>query len=366
MSEEEFLKNVDSIASTCQLEIKPSIGKMFQCAVIHTENVDYFIFAASHFVIDGMSWRILMNDMIAISMYVEQGILPKVDSATNNILSYSKYCENLVEESYFDSELHYWNTQCVPYKLTSNNTKVGIYKNKVSFDKLDTKKILTGNSNVESILLSAFALELGKVTSNAEITIFLENHGRIDPNGRFDLSNSVGWFTTIYPIKVNTKNEMFEQIRRISYELTNVPNNGLGFSYLAIDRKNNKLFQCAKDNAKIYFNYLGEMGQESKDGELFKLSDIVISDEMDKDIDINMGIMCNAYIINEQLMIEIICSQQILSIKEVEYLLGNLHDQVLSFILEGIDVEKEELDFINTDIDLDDVDSIIRKINQLK
>ena len=97
-------------------------------------------------------------------------------------------------------------------------------------------------------------MKLLKTTINY---ITLEGHGRENSisKNNIDISNTLGWFTTMYPIELSTKDNIGDSIKHIKETLRQISTNG--------DR-----IWCYRWGIANYlllsFNYLGQLDQAGK------------------------------------------------------------------------------------------------------
>jgi non-ribosomal peptide synthase protein (TIGR01720 family) len=104
-------------------------------------------------------------------------------------------------------------------------------------------------------LLAALARALGSWASAPQVAIKLEGHGReTDLVDGVDLSRTVGWFTTAYPVVVPTQGPLGDHLRSVKTVLRDVPHAGLGYGLLRYGRDDAAL-ACEPE---VAFNYLGQ------------------------------------------------------------------------------------------------------------
>src|SRR5690606_35148625 len=84
--------------------------------------------------------------------------------------------------------------------------------------------------------------------------IVLEGHGREEIDGRIDITRTVGWFTTMYPVRLEVSEELGNSIKKVKESLRQIPNRGIGYGAL-LGYKPNSL-------PRISFNYLGQFDKE--------------------------------------------------------------------------------------------------------
>lgn len=87
----------------------------------------------------------------------------------------------------------------------------------------------------------------------------VEGHGREDLFDDLDLSRTVGWFTSLYPVRLTPGHDLGQSIKTIKEQLRAVPDKGLGHGllrYLGDADVRDQLRRAAQ--ARVTFNYLGQ------------------------------------------------------------------------------------------------------------
>ncbi|MFD4432107.1 amino acid adenylation domain-containing protein, partial [Nocardia sp. NPDC058497] len=242
------------------------------------------IVVAHHLVIDGVSWRILVPDLIAAWAQVSVGNTPVLAETGTSMRRWS---HALADESRTDSrvsELEYWRRVVEgPDPLigsreldaTADQTRtLRMVEREVAADV--TNALLTTlpglfHGGVEDALLATLALALvrwrGEATDTALVR--LEGHGRqeeVIPGA--DLSRTIGWFTSIYPVRLDLTGIDVDDaltggpaigaaIRTVKHQLLAVPDKGIGFGLLRYLNPATAAHLPARLPGHISFNYLG-------------------------------------------------------------------------------------------------------------
>jgi non-ribosomal peptide synthase protein (TIGR01720 family) len=121
----------------------------------------------------------------------------------------------------------------------------------------------TMRMQAHELLLTALVQTMGAWTGSATLLVDLEGHGREEIFGDVDLSRTVGWFTTIYPLLLDLEgiDDPGVALRSVKERIRSVPGRGLGYGllrYLAGDKE--LAAQMAQlPQAEISFNYLGQL-----------------------------------------------------------------------------------------------------------
>jgi amino acid adenylation domain-containing protein/non-ribosomal peptide synthase protein (TIGR01720 family) len=249
-------------------------GNVFNAVLIQTpaseENNRLFL-VAHHLVIDGVSWRILLEDFEILLEGLEHKRLPDLGKKGT---SYRQWQQELLaygKEIASSSQLSYWQKTQQAFKPIPTD-KVSIkpvtvsdlkfYQSKLSESK--TKQLLTRipkvyGTEINDILLTALALTLSKYANSKHISIGLEGHGREEINQDINLNRTVGWFTSIYPVLLETESDadISSQIKSIKEQIRKIPQKGLGYGVLKYMTQAETL--QGKDPWDIIFNYLGQL-----------------------------------------------------------------------------------------------------------
>lgn len=230
---------------------------LIRAAVIN----DMLLITAHHLVIDGVSWRILLEDLHSIYNGLE---LP---AKTATLIDWE---EKLA--AYAASDLlneAYWNDQediafTLPVDETTSDWKVKHMQSIFHTLNEDATEFLlkeahkTYKTDVPILLNTALALTLRQWTGQNTFVVEQENYGRHLDN--IDTSRTVGWFTAMYPVKLELQNgSPGNQIKAIKELIRKLPEQGLGYG---ISKYYRKPHWGKQQLSEIRFNYLGQFEKE--------------------------------------------------------------------------------------------------------
>lgn len=252
-------KQVSQILTGWQSNFDLEKGILFQIGYLHgyEDGSARIYFALHHMIVDGVSWRILAEDLKSI--YEQKALLPKGNSYRQWVEEVKKYAvQNAAEASYWETQLKGKPAYNLASNLKESSSEV------IGLDTEQTKSLLQQaskayNTNVNDLLLTAFAYALREINHNNIQTITLEGHGREDLENGLDHSRTVGWFTSMFPVKLEVQDDFKATIQFIKESLRNIPNKGIGFGAFATNNKNKYSY---KDMTPITFNYLGQFNKE--------------------------------------------------------------------------------------------------------
>ncbi|TDD54173.1 amino acid adenylation domain-containing protein [Kribbella antibiotica] len=216
---------------------------------------------AHHLVVDVVSWHILLDDLQTLA---EQTLAGQPLALPAKTTSWQHWAQRL-HEAAVPAELPYWNehtapTRPLPLDGPGGADTVGrsrTYDAVLGVD--ETRAVLNDlpavfNTQINDALLTAVATAVGERTKDSHIRIDLEGHGREDLFDDVDLSRTVGWFTTISPVRlpVPAAGDLGAGLKQIKELLRSRPRHGIGYGLVAHSP------ELATAPAPISFNYLGQ------------------------------------------------------------------------------------------------------------
>ena len=334
-------------------ELKKSIrlnGPVIKALLVKRENnkENLLVIAAHHIAVDGVSWQIIIDDLhTALNQLMDHQEIKLVREFTGleqHYNSLNKYGETAL------SQLEYWKDQIricdlmeqwndMPDDKTIGENifvQIELDKEKVgSFeDNLDAKKF-----SVSEVILTALLRSIVNVYNKNEIPILLESHGREVGSLNDDLSRTVGWFTTMYPVRFefNNGSERMKMLDEVHMRLKRVPDNGIGYGVLRYILK-----KFSDNNRYIRFNYLGSLKNNYEDN---------IIKNVFPDMEGNVGkenkntclIDINCIRVNDRIVVRFECGRSFFSREELERLIKDLQIEFSNIVSEYNDSSKKNI-----------------------
>ncbi|PQE02237.1 non-ribosomal peptide synthetase [Mycobacterium sp. EPG1] len=265
-------------------ELAPADGVMVRAVWYDSPGAaGQLLLVVHHLVVDGVSWRILAQDLARAWQRMSAGDPARVDEVPT---SFRTWAAALASTDRFATETHYWNDV-----LATPDPDLGARAADPDRDTADTVRehtfclpaevataLLSSvpasfHGGVNDVLLSTFALALAKWRADrgrgegSAALLNLEGHGReadLVP-GHLDLSRTVGWFTAIYPVRVDpgalswhdvlaAGPGLARAVKAVKEQLRAVPHRGLGYGVL---RHLDGSAPVRGRAPQILFNYLG-------------------------------------------------------------------------------------------------------------
>ncbi|MBJ2279965.1 non-ribosomal peptide synthetase [Pseudomonas sp. MF6767] len=240
------------------------------------------LIAIHHLVVDGVSWRILLEDLQNVYRQLSDGQSVSLPAKTSALRDWAARLQAYAHSESLREELSLWQAQLAgPTVALPVQRPQGARRNSdaetvsVRLDAERTRQLLQQapsayRTQVNDLLLTALARVLCRWSGQASALIQLEGHGRETLFDDIDLTRSVGWFTSAYPLRLTPQAEQGDSIKAIKEQLRGVPHKGLGYGvlrYLAEDLC--KQSMAALPSAQVTFNYLGQFDQSFGTDALF-------------------------------------------------------------------------------------------------
>lgn len=220
---------------------------------------DRLVLVAHHLVVDGVSWRVLIEDLQRALAQVAAGRPVALPAKTTSYRAWSERLQAHVEDPTYWAEA----LACPPaLAAAAVPDREGEARDAVvRLGADETRALLAAvparhGTRINDALLTALALALRDWTGQARGRIDLEGHGREDMFEGIDVSRTVGWFTSISPVVLDVTGvaEPEAGLRRIQAGLRAAPHRGVGYGVL----RHLRGALPAAPACGISFNYLGQ------------------------------------------------------------------------------------------------------------
>nr|WP_239989593.1 MupA/Atu3671 family FMN-dependent luciferase-like monooxygenase [Corallococcus macrosporus] len=238
-----------------------------------------------HLAVDGVSLRPLLEDLETAYSQVERGAPVVLPPKTT---SFKAWAERLVAHARSDAlarELPLWKTSrdvpSLPVDLPGGEDVVGSEAQVTVSLGVDETKALLGEvpsayrARVDEVLLTAVARAVSRWTGSREVRLELEGHGREALFDDVDLSRTVGWFTSTFPLEVALPEagSPGDALRALRDARRLLPVNGIGYGLLRYLRDDTAESLKAAPRAEVGFNYLGQLDAAARGSERFALTE---------------------------------------------------------------------------------------------
>jgi amino acid adenylation domain-containing protein/non-ribosomal peptide synthase protein (TIGR01720 family) len=236
-----------------------------------------------HLVVDGVSWQILLDDL---ERGLEQDQRGEQVSWGTKTTSYGRWSERLTEYAArpeVRAELAFWSEVVraaaglpLPFDYEGAERTVAASCSLVQqLESDETRALLQEvpaayHTRINDALLTALVAAIGSWTGEQRVAVEIEGHGREEIAGDLDLSRTVGWFTSLYPVvlEVTDAETPGAALQQVKEQLRRIPDGGIGYGvlrYLSGERE----LAAAPGAVELMFNYLGQLDQVLDTNSLF-------------------------------------------------------------------------------------------------
>ncbi|HGJ8974839.1 TPA: amino acid adenylation domain-containing protein, partial [Pseudomonas aeruginosa] len=272
--------SVEELSALCeeaQRSLDLSTGPLLRALLVELpEGEQRLLLVIHHLVVDGVSWRILLEDL---QQFYQSSDSPAV-LRTHSYQAWSAHLREVAGKRH--DELAFWQTHLdgAPADLPCQNPHAPLEnrharKLALTLDAEATRRLLQEapaayRTQVIDLLLTALARVVCNWSGHESLLLQLEGHGREELGGELDLSRTVGWFTSLYPVHLHPAVEPGAAIKSVKEQLRSIPDRGIGYGllrYLADPACGEVLARSPQP--RITFNYLGQFDHQFADEALW-------------------------------------------------------------------------------------------------
>jgi amino acid adenylation domain-containing protein/non-ribosomal peptide synthase protein (TIGR01720 family)/FkbM family methyltransferase len=297
LPENTLSQTIESTSSSLQARLNLNSGPLLRVALFHlgTQKSSRLLLVIHHLAVDGVSWRILLEDLQTVYQQLESGKPIQLPAKTTSFKHWAEKLTEYAQSPTATKELTYWSNistkKITRFPVDRNqgaNTKASVRSVNVSLNSEETRTLLQEvpkayHTQINDILLTALVQVLATWSRSNSVLINLEGHGREEILPDVDLSRTVGWFTTIFPVLLELKatENLGDAIKSIKEQLRVIPNRGIGYGLLRyLSRDPEILSQLSRlPQAEVSFNYLGQFDWGMQSDSFIKLASESVGSE---------------------------------------------------------------------------------------
>ena len=238
----------------------------------------HLLLAIHHLAVDNISWRILLEDLGTVYGQIRAGTAPSLPPKTTSFKGWAEKLTAYVQSAALRAEEAYWRERpaeavaAIPVDFPAGgaNAEASARTLTVSLDTEETETLLKDvppvyNTQINDVLLTALLQAFAPWTGHAGLALGMEGHGREPISDGLDLTRSVGWFTSFYPVALTLAGVSGpgEALKSVKEQLRRVPGRGIGFGLLRYLSAEGRVRDAlaALPRPEVLFNYLGQVDQ---------------------------------------------------------------------------------------------------------
>lgn len=242
------------------------------------------LLSAHHLIVDGVSWRILLEDLARAYSQAEAGKVPELGSPGARYQDWALHLHKAIRSGHWHAELDHWAALAEGLEAwpvdnpDGRNATIDASHCQWQLSAERTRRLLretlaARSAGIDDLLLAALAEGLHRWAGLTQPLVAVEGHGREPVDETLDVSRTLGWFTSLYPLRLRATGDpetTFDAVRQIR---SGVPGKGLGYGalrYLAEPEVRARLARVPEP--LLAFNYLGQF-DEALAGDRFELAE---------------------------------------------------------------------------------------------
>ncbi|QDE91358.1 hypothetical protein BHS06_21560 [Myxococcus xanthus] len=229
--------------------------------------------AAHRLVVDGVSWRVLFEQLQLAYEQLGGGGECKLPPRTTSVRSWLERLQGYADSPRLREELAHWTAQekeqprPLPVERPGPLVPTSLERELTHALSSEESRLLLNElpeayrCEIGELLIATLAWTLHEWTGHPEVLLDIEGHGREDVFDDVDLSRTVGWLTSLYPVRLTPEPVgPSATVRTVKEQLRSVPNRGLGYGvlrYLSPDAELRARLARAPQ-AEVLFRYVGQ------------------------------------------------------------------------------------------------------------
>ncbi len=276
------LADLPALATEAQRSLDLQQGRLVRAVLVNLPDATQrLLLVIHHLVVDGVSWRVLLEDLQQAYTALAAGKTIVLPGKSSSLQAWAQHLHRYGQSDILKAERDYWQRTLeggnsdLPRDFPETvQTRRQAARATSRLNKTQTNALLkvapaTYRTQINDLLLTALARVLCDWSEQDSVLIQLEGHGREDLFDDLDLSRTVGWFSSLFPVRLTPEAEPGTSLCAIKEQLRAVPGKGIGYGVLRYLAGCEPLRELPPP--RITFNYLGQFDGafSAADGALF-------------------------------------------------------------------------------------------------
>ena len=279
---------IDEIIRETQRSLDLEQGPLFKAVLFDTgsSRPQRLLIVAHHLTVDGISFRILLEDLQRMCEQLANGGAIRLPPKTTSFQEWARGWTEIALSLQIREEAEFWLSLesapagIVPQDFTSDdNSEESAETVTESLREDETIALLRGapvdfGARINEALLASLAMVICRWNGQDAVLLDVEGHGREESFGmKWDLSRTVGWMTSLFPLRLEfrrpvTLSQVLPEVKR---QWRSVPNRGVGYGLLRYCSDDAELMSRLANipRREIMFNYLGQFDQTMSEATWF-------------------------------------------------------------------------------------------------
>ena len=261
-----------------QSSIAIATGPLFKAVLARGhehDGGDALVLVAHHLVIDGVSWRILLDDFVTAYEAAKDGRPVQLAAKTESYRRYGEVLAEIVRGTDWSDRIDYWRNLSAPMSLPVDHPASTPARTRdrrtltIQLDASDTREVVEvaarhqNGPSVDELLTTALTLGVARTFGLSRVMLNNEGHGREHPlDGGSDfpeLDRTIGWFTNFFPVVLECPDpgNVAETLEAVRATMEAIPDGGRSYVLVAYHPDGPGI---SIPKAEIGCNYFGDFG----------------------------------------------------------------------------------------------------------
>ena len=263
---------IEAVCEAAQRSLDLGAGPLLRAVAIDAGAAGWrLLLAVHHLAVDGVSWRILLEDLQTACRQLRSGAAVTLPPKTSSYQAWATRLAAHAASGALEAERAHWRalagtpSALPPPAPDADTVHAPTHRRSADvlarFDTDTTRRLLRDapaayRTQVNDLLLTAFGRALCRWSGQARVLIDLEGHGREPLFPEIDHSRTVGWFTTVYPVRLEPTGPLEDAVPRVKEMLRGVPAHGIGYGLQRLAAASGEVVELPPRD--VVFNYLGQ------------------------------------------------------------------------------------------------------------
>ena len=268
---------LEAAAGQAQRSLSLSDGPLLRALLVRRGEGEEprLLLVIHHLAVDGVSWRILLEDLRSAYGQACGGRAVRLPAKTSSYQQWAALLAEYAAGGRAEAEARYWRGRAwasagrLPRdREGGRNRRADARQAVVALSREQTGWLLQEapaayRTRIQELLLAALAAVLAEWAGGEAVAVELEGHGREEAVGGADVTRTVGWFTSVYPVLLRAGRGAGpgELIKGIKEQLSGVPEGGLAYGAWRYLGAEGEQVGPREAEAEVVFNYLGQLDQ---------------------------------------------------------------------------------------------------------
>ncbi|KPY89750.1 Pyoverdine sidechain peptide synthetase II, D-Asp-L-Thr component, partial [Pseudomonas syringae pv. tomato] len=342
-------ERLTELANEAQRSLDLKNGPLLRAVLVNLPHGEQrLLLVIHHLAVDGVSWRVLLEDLQQAYVALTKGQPVALAAKTTSLKRWAEQLQQYATGAVLTAERDYWlralqgDDQPLPRDKPEGSMRTRDAAHASSWLSKDlTHKLLkvapaAYRTQVNDLLLTALAQVLCEWSQQPSVLVQLEGHGREDLFDDTDLSRTVGWFSSLFPVRLTPHIAPGASLCGIKEQLRAVPNKGIGYGVLR-HMADSTFAQplAALPQARVTFNYLGQFDGtfNEQQGALFVPSADSVGIALCEDGPLGNWLSLNGQVFDGQLQLDWTFSREVYQASTIDTL-ARRYEQALTTLIE--------------------------------